>query len=266
MSTRAAPRVHPDYHGRSTTARPYTPGRTLAGREAPPRTMTRRASARGESEVRVRRILRAAGWAFIGMGCFVLYFLVYQLVGTDLITNREQSDLRQKLAQEWSAPAPSKRGTALPVPQTPALGHALGVIQIPKIDLKKVVVQGANPEDLALGPGHIPSSVMPGQPGTFAVSGHRTTHGRPFYRLNELAKGDTITIVTRYAIYTYKVSHFEVVAPNDVEVLDNVRGADGKTKSQIVLTTCNPRFSAAQRLVVFGDLSSSVANTEGVGA
>lgn len=215
----------------------------------------------------MRRILRGAGWALIGMGCFVLYFLVYQLVGTDLITNKEQSDLRQKLAQEWAgSPAPpAKRGaTALPVPRAPAIGHALGVIEIQKIDLKKVVVQGANPEELAMGPGHIPSTVMPGQAGTFAVSGHRTTHGRPFYRLNELAKGDTITIVTRYAIYTYKVSHTEVVAPTSVEVLDNVRGPSGKPRSQIVLTTCNPRFSAAQRLIVFGDLSSSVANTEGV--
>jgi sortase A len=218
--------------------------------------------------VAVRRTLRAVGWAFIGMGCFVLYFLVYQLVGTDLITNREQSDLRQKLAQEWSPPAPAQgRGvSALPVPAVPALGHALGLIEIPKIDLKKVVVQGANPEQLALGPGHIPSTVMPGQPGTFGVSGHRTTHGRPFYRLNELSKGDTITIVTRYAIYTYKVSHFRIVAPTAVEVLDNVRGAGGKPTPQIVLTTCNPRFSAAQRLIVFGDLSSSVANTEGLGA
>jgi sortase A len=201
------------------------------------------------------------------MGCFVLYFLVYQLVGTDLISNREQSDLRQKLAQEWSAPgSPAKKGVALPVPATPALGHALGVIQIPKINLKKVVVQGANPEDLALGPGHIPSTVMPGQPGTFAVSGHRTTHGQPFYRLDELAKGDTITILTRFAVYTYKVTHLQVVSPTAVEVLNNVRGDDGKLKAQIVLTTCNPRFSAAQRLVVFGDLTRSAANTEGVGA
>ena len=214
----------------------------------------------------MRKTLRAAGWAFIGLGCFVLYFLVYQLVGTDLITNREQSDLRQKLAQEWSTSPPAKRSGALPVPQAPALGHALGVIEIPKIGLRKVIVQGANPEELAMGPGHIPSTVMPGQPGTFAVSGHRTTHGRPFYRLNELAKGDTITIVTRYAIYTYKVTHLQVVAPTSVEVLDNVSGAGGKPKAQIVLTTCNPRFSAAQRLVVFGDLSSSVANTEGVAA
>jgi sortase A len=218
----------------------------------------------------VRRVLRGAGWTFIGMGCFVLYFLVYQLVGTDLISNREQSELRAKLALEWSAPTPNsatKNGiAALPVPATPALGHALGVIQIPKINLKKVVVQGANPEELALGPGHIPSTVMPGQPGTFAVSGHRTTHGQPFYRLNELAKGDTITIVTRFAVYTYKVSRLQVVSPTAVEVLNNVRGDDGKLKSQIVLTTCNPRFSAAQRLVVFGNLTRSAANTEGVGA
>jgi sortase A len=232
--------------------------------------MTRRTTARGGSEVTVRRLLRAAGWTFIAMGCFVLYFLVYQLVGTDLITNREQSDLQRNLAREWAGPvsaAPAERGAgALPVPQAPAIGKALGVIQIPKINLKKVIVQGANPEQLALGPGHIPSTVMPGQPGTFAVSGHRTTHGRPFYNLNELAKGDTITIVTRYAIYTYRVSHFQVVAPTAVEVLNNVRGPAGKPKAQIVLTTCNPRFSAAQRLIVFGDLATSVANTEGVGA
>jgi sortase A len=229
--------------------------------------MTRRTTARGGSEVTVRRLLRAAGWTFIAMGCFVLYFLVYQLVGTDLITNREQSNLEHNLAREWAGPAaPATRGSVLPVPQAPAIGKPLGVIQIPKINLKKVIVQGANPEQLALGPGHIPSTVMPGQRGTFAVSGHRTTHGRPFYNLNELSKGDTITIVTRYAIYTYKVSHLQVVAPTAVEVLNNVRGPGGKLKPQIVLTTCNPRFSAAQRLIVFGDLTTSAPNTEGVGA
>jgi sortase A len=243
------------------------PRSTLAGREALPRTIDRQTTARGGSEVGVRRLLRAAGWTFIAMGCFVLYFLVYQLVGTDLITNREQSNLQRNLAREWSGPAaPSKRGAALPVPQAPGMGKPLAVLQIPKLNLNKVVVQGANPEQLALGPGHIPSTVMPGQPGTFAISGHRTTHGRPFYNLNELSSGDTIKVVTRFAIYTYKVTHFQVVAPTAVEVLDNVGGPGGKPLAQIVLTTCNPRFSAAQRLIVFGDLSSSVANTEGVGA
>jgi sortase A len=226
-----------------------------------------RRSSRGEPEVAVRKILRGAGWTFIVMGCFVLYFLVYQLWGTNLSTNREQSSLRDSLAREWSgtpAPAPSKGGAVtLPVPKPPALGKALGLLDIPKLKLEKVVVQGANPEQLAKGPGHVQTTVMPGQPGTFAISGHRTTHGAPFYRLNELAKGDTITIVTRYAIYTYRVSRLKVVAPTSVEVLDNVRGPDGRLRSQIVLTTCNPRFSAAQRLIVFGDLVRSAPNTGG---
>jgi sortase A len=204
------------------------------------------------------------------MGCFVLYFLVYQLWGTNLSTNREQSNLRQSLQREWSAAAtkPPKKGAraTLPVPKPPPLGKALGVIEIPRIRLEKVIVQGANPEQLAKGPGHIPSTTMPGQPGTFAVSGHRTTHGAPFYRLNELSRGDTITIVTRYAIYTYKVSRLQVVAPTAVEVLDSVRGPNGKLKAQIVLTTCNPRFSAAQRLIVFGDLGYSAPNTSGLAA
>lgn len=215
----------------------------------------------------MRKVLRGAGWTFIGLGCFVLYFLVYQLWGTNFSTNREQSNLRQSLEREWAVPAPPpKKGAKLPVPQPPALGKAIGVIEIPKINLEKIVVQGANPEQLAKGPGHVPSTTMPGQLGTFAISGHRTTHGAPFYRLNELSKGDTITIVTRYATYTYKVSHLQVVAPTAVEVLDNVRGPGGKLKSQIVLTTCTPRFSAAQRLVVYGDLSFSAPNTSGLAA
>jgi sortase A len=214
-------------------------------------------------------VLRGTGWAFICMGCFVLYFLVYQLWGTNLFTNRQQSNLRQSLQREWSAQAaPPKKGdkAALPILKPPPLGKALGVIEIPRIQLEKVIVQGANPEQLAKGPGHIPSTTMPGQPGTFGISGHRTTHGAPFYRLNELSRGDTITIVTRYAIYTYKVSRLQVVAPTAVEVLDNVRGPDGKLKSQIVLTTCNPRFSAVQRLIIFGDLSYSAPNTSGLAA
>src|SRR5919199_2109178 len=125
MSTRAVRRVHPDYTGRATApgrAATRAPRSTSAGLQATPRTMTRRTTARGGSEAAARRLLRAAGWTFIAMGCFVLFFLVYQLVGTDLITNREQSDLQRNLAREWAGPAPAapaRRGgaSALPVPQ-----------------------------------------------------------------------------------------------------------------------------------------------------
>jgi sortase A len=215
------------------------------------------------SEVMVRRLLRGTGWTFIGMGSFVLYFLVYQLVGTNAVTSRGQSDLRNELQRQWAtAPATPKSDPKKAEPRRVARGKALAVIDIPKIQLdNKIVVEGVGREELRKGPGHVPSTVLPGQDGTFGVSGHRTTYGAPFYRLNDLAKGDTITVVTREAIYTYTVTRTAIVRPTDVQVLDNVRGPDGKPKATITLTTCHPRYSARQRLIVFGDLSFTSPNT-----
>jgi sortase A len=119
------------------------------------------------------------------------------------------------------------------------------------------VVQGTGRDDLRKGPGHIVTSKMPGEAGTFAVSGHRTTYGAPFYNLDRLRKGDEIVIQTKHATYTYKVTSFKIVLPTQVSVLNDVRGKDGKLIPQIVLTTCNPKLSARQRLIIFGTLSST---------
>ena len=201
------------------------------------------------------------------MGAFVLYFLVYQLVGTNAVTNAGQSTLRNQLQREWSAQPAPKGDPGWAAPRRVARGKGLAVLDIPKIQLvNKVIVEGVGRDELRKGPGHVPSTVPPGQPGTFGVSGHRTTYGAPFYRLNELEKGDTITVVTRDAIYTYTVTRTAIVRPTDTQVLDNVRGSNGKLKATITLTTCHPRYSARQRLVVFGDLSLTSVNTGKVAA
>jgi sortase A len=224
--------------------------------------------AAGCSEVMVRRLLRGTGWTFIGMGSFVLYFLVYQLVGTNAVTSRGQSELRSQLQREWAAPAAvAASDPEKVVPRRPARGKGLAVLDIPKIQLdNKIVVEGVGRDDLRKGPGHVPSTVLPGQDGTFGVSGHRTTYGAPFYRLNELAKGDTITVVSKEAIYTYTVTRTAIVRPTDTQVLDDVEGPDGKPKATITLTTCHPRYSARQRLIVFGDLSFTSPNSGKVAA
>ncbi len=217
----------------------------------------------------MRRFLRGTGWTFIGMGGFVLYFLVYQLVGTNAVTSRGQADLRDQLQREWTAPraAAASGDPKKAAPKKVPIGRAMAVLDIPKIQLvNKVVVEGVGREELRKGPGHVPTTVPPGQPGTFGVSGHRTTYGAPFYRLNDLIKGDTITVVTRDAVYTYTVTSTEIVRPTDVQVLDNVRGPDGKPKATITLTTCHPRYSARQRLVVFGELTFTSANSGKVAA
>jgi len=218
----------------------------------------------------VRRLLRGTGWTFIGMGSFVLYFLVYQLVGTNAVTSRGQSDLRNELQREWSATQPASRTANAKKPavaKRPSIGKALAVLDIPKIQLdNKVIVEGVGRDELRKGPGHVPSTVLPGQDGTFGVSGHRTTYGAPFYRLNELTKDDTITVVTREAVYTYTVTRTAIVRPTDTQVLDNVVGPDNKPKATITLTTCHPRYSARQRFIVFGVLSFTSTNTGKVAA
>jgi sortase A len=206
------------------------------------------------------RWLRRCGWTLIGMGSFVLYFLVYQLVGTGAAAATAQSDLRQNLERQWaSAPsAPVAASTAKPPPpRRAAPGQAFALIKIPRIDVERVLVEGVEREQLRKGPGHVPTTVMPGQPGTFAVSGHRTTYGAPFFRLNELGKGDRIQIVSEAAVYTYNVSRTAIVRPTDVWVLNNVPAPGGGLKATITLTTCHPRYSARQRLIVFGDLASA---------
>jgi sortase A len=201
------------------------------------------------------------------MGAFVLYFLVYQLVGTNAVTNAGQSSLRTQLQREWSAQPAPRGDPKRAAPRRVTRGKGLAVIDIPKIQLEnKVVVEGVGRDELRKGPGHVPSTVPPGQPGTFGVSGHRTTYGAPFYRLDELEKGDTITVVTREAIYTYTVTRTAVVRPTDTQVLDNVKGSNGGLKATITLTTCHPRYSARRRLVVFGDLSLTTTNNGKVAA
>lgn len=123
----------------------------------------------------------------------------------------------------------------------------------PVTDEPYVVVSGVSLADLARGPGHYPSTAGPGEEGNFAVAGHRTTHGAPFFRLDDLTEGDEIHVMdTGGRTHVYRYVTQRVVAPTTVSVLgDDPLGVEGDT---VTLTTCHPRFSNRQRLVVVGEL------------
>jgi sortase A len=131
---------------------------------------------------------------------------------------------------------------------SPLLGDPLGRIEIPVLDLDWAVVEGTSAAELRKGPGHIPGSPLPGQPGNAVVSGHRTTYGAPFHRLDELSEGDEIIVETTIGRHRYRVVSLLVVAPTDVWV---IKARDG---AWLTLTTCHPKYSARQRLVVFAAL------------
>jgi sortase A len=208
----------------------------------------------------------------ITLGVLVLLFVVYLLWGTGLYESRAQSDLQSQFQSDLSKQHPTSTtrpigttdttgpgGTTTttttepaPAPTVP-FGDAVAHIVIPKIGVDKYVVQGVGVPDLRKGPGHYPQTPMPGQEGTAAIAGHRTTYGAPFWSLSDLVSGDKIRITTLQGSFTYTlVKDPFPVDPHDFSVLDNVPDPDnpGHNEARLTLSTCNPRFSASQRLIV----------------
>lgn len=130
----------------------------------------------------------------------------------------------------------------------PHAGNAIGRIVIPAADVDWTVVEGVGLADLQTGAGHMPDTALPGQPGNAVISGHRTTYGAPFFHLDRVKPGDEITVTTATGRHVYRVVESRVVKPNDTWVTGQWDGA------WLTLTTCNPRFSSRERLVVFAHL------------
>ncbi|MGH2925287.1 MAG: class E sortase [Solirubrobacterales bacterium] len=127
-------------------------------------------------------------------------------------------------------------------------GEAIGRIVIPSIGLNVVAVQGTDTASLQKGPGHYPDTPFPGQGGTTAFAGHRTTYLAPFRHLDSLGAGDLIQVEMPYATFSYRMQGTRVVSPSDVGIVHRV-GYD-----RLVLTACHPLYSAAERIVAFARL------------
>jgi sortase A len=209
---------------------------------------------------------------FVSTGLLLLSFVAYQLWGTALYEHHAQDQLRQELQQKLhlsptttTTASPSSPGTTTvatttpppanqvaPTTHDPAVGTPIGLMTIPRMGMDgAAIVEGTDENQLQQGPGHYPGTALPGQAGNSAIAGHRTTYGAPFYDLNQLQPGDPITIQTTQGTFNYQVASSHVVLPSNVTVLD------ASTAPELTLTTCNPRYSAAQRLVVVAMLTST---------
>lgn len=227
----------------------------------------------------------------ISAGVLLLLFVVYQLWGTGLRTDAAQGELRDDfqarkadVARTGQAAAtiptfpPSTRTRATPpdmaagtppsteAPTTaprippPRSGQAVGMIRIPRIGVDFTIVEGVDLTNLARGPGHFPTTPLPGQAGNAAVAGHRVTHSAPFNRIDELEPGDEIDVETIQGSFTYQVvpgggvdpdstAGHRIINPYQTEILDQVDG-----QNTITLMACHPKFDLKQRIVVVGRL------------
>lgn len=214
----------------------------------------------------MRVVMRGFGWLLIAGGVLVALYLVYALYWTNFETRSEQS----RLLDDWilevgelgtgEGDAPTVPADAAPLPDVD-LGEAVAALQFrrpgsaeaPVYDEPLFIVEGVNVETLQSGPGHYPGTAMPGETGNFAVAGHRTTYGAPFYDLDQAREGDEVHVTDRAGNrWVYRVVEQLVVHPSDNHVLaDDPLGTGRPT---LTLTTCNPRWSNAERLIVHAQL------------
>ncbi len=132
-------------------------------------------------------------------------------------------------------------------------GDPLGRVSAETIDVDFAFSQGTGDEQLREGPAHYQETSLPGQGGTVGIAGHRTTYSAPFREVDELEKGDPITVSMPYGEFTYAVEDTRIVPPDALEVLQDDGG------ERLVLTACHPLYSAAERIVVFARLERSGA-------
>lgn len=165
-------------------------------------------------------------------------------LGTDLYARWRQNQLNRHFSDRTFAE--EYRTHTIPI------GEGLTRLRIPKLGLSILVVQGTTPAALRAGAGHYVNTPLPGEAGNVGIAGHRTTFERPFNRLDELVPGDVAELETPFAVYTYKaVGAFEghgnpwVVVPTDISVVAQLPG-----EHVLTLTTCHPKGSARQRLVM----------------
>jgi sortase A len=216
------------------------------------------------------RFLNYFGKFLISVGVGVLLFVLWTLYGTGLYYDRQQDNLAQEFDQLPALTKDLGPGEAGKPPKgyRPGPGEPVFRLNIPTIELEEIVVEGVGTEDLRKGPGHYPScreefekplctefpEAWPGEKGRVVVSGHRTTYGQPFWALNELNKGDEVEVETKWGDFTYQVTKKEIVLPSSASIV--IQELDTQT---LVLTTCNPRFSASQRLIIHAEMVEATA-------
>lgn len=202
------------------------------------------------------KALRATGIVLASLGIVVLLFVLYELVGTGFVTKHHQNVLREEFREQLddpvlAGPVTPDRPQALPAPPD---GSAIGRLTIPRIDVDVIAVEGVDLDLLARGPGRYPQSAFFGEEGSVAVAGHRTGWGSPFIDLDRLDRGDEIIVERPEATYKYLVTRSAIVQPDDVWVLKG--DPESFSEFRLTLTTCTPKYTSRDRLIVWADLVS----------
>lgn len=237
-----------------------------------------------------RRALWTGGELLVTAGVVLMLLVVHQLWWTNREAQRGAERKVEALEREWRTPesgAPTipdaadsdssaaepksraekrRTSTANSASAGPRWSQAYAILTIPRLSLRVPVAEGiSKPNVLNKGyVGHYPKTAQPGRAGNFALAGHRNTHGEPFRRLDRLRRGDTVTVETKAATYSYVIDKtLPQTSAGDGGVVAAVPRSRVHPKYgysepgyYLTLTTCTPEFTSRYRLVVWGRLVS----------
>ncbi|MEP7204016.1 MAG: class E sortase [Ilumatobacteraceae bacterium] len=233
-----------------------------------------------------RWVVGGIGRTLITLGLLMFAFVAYQLWGTGIQTAQAQRELSREFDQLVSATESTVATTTTASPTTepvvdattptdptvptttlapvlvaaeplPVAEEAVARLEIPRMGLNRIVVEGATAEALTKGPGHFPETPLPGQLGNAAIAGHRTTHLHPFFDIDQLQPGDEIIVTTLNGRYVYHVTGTEIVDPDAYAA---VIPTTDVTKATLTLVSCTPRYSAKNRIVVRSELAPDLSD------
>ena len=251
------------------------------GAAAPKNTAPATAPARARLSV-----IGVLGEVLVTIGVLVMLFLAWQLWWNDMIMANSQTSAASEASQQWIEDAnkatatteatdaattePTTEPTAVPVtdfgtPVTasaPAENKQFAVLYVPRFgaDYHRAIAEGTGHDVLnsnRLGVGHYVGTQMPGEIGNFAVAAHRSAFGGPMHLIDELRLGDAIYVQTADGYYTYRFRDREYVSPATIEVLNPVPNAEASATDRLItLTSCNPLYSTAERIIAYGVFES----------
>ncbi|MBX3195827.1 MAG: class E sortase [Microbacteriaceae bacterium] len=222
-------------------------------------------------------VVGVLGEIFITAGVFTLLFLGWQLWLNDIIVGNEMRDQSEHQSALWQGNASTaEEDPSPPTPDEPPVadkpgssGEVFALMIVPRFgkNFYTPIAEGVGTTQvLNRGEiGHYPTSSLPGEVGNFAVAAHRTSFGKPFNNIANLRVGDHIYIETADGWYQYGFRNLEYVRPTGVGVLLPVPQNDGATPGDRILTmtSCNPLFSAAERIIAYSVYETFYPRTEG---
>jgi sortase A len=176
----------------------------------------------------------------MGLGVVLVLFLAYEYAVSGVVERQQQVALLSQLRDRFATPG-------FDSPNQPIPSGPVALLEIPRLGLRQVVVEGSSPADLQRGPGHYPASALPGEYGNSVILGHRTVDGGPFSALDSLRPGDQLVAVTGQGRFAYRVTRVGRVDAGGSDVIGPVAG------SRLTLLT-SQSASSSDRLAVVATL------------